>query len=43
MVIAKNGESLLAAINSFTGNVTTLCGKTMEDSLLTVSKYESAR
>jgi len=43
MVVSKSGEKLLAALNFFIGNITTLCSKTMEDSLLTVSKYESAR
>ena len=42
-VLAKNGEALLAAINFFTSGITTLCSKTMEDTLLTVKKYETAR
>nr|CAB3222760.1 arfaptin-2-like [Phallusia mammillata] len=42
-VLAKNGEALLAAINFFSSGINTLCSKTMEDTLLTVKRYEAAR
>ncbi|XP_039266052.2 arfaptin-2-like [Styela clava] len=42
-VLVKNGESLLAAIQFFINGINTLCKKTMEDTLLTVTKYEQAR
>lgn len=42
-VLVKNGESLLAAINFFVNGLNTLCHRTMEDTLLTVTKYEQAR
>ncbi|CAG5120641.1 unnamed protein product [Candidula unifasciata] len=41
--LVKNGEILLGALNFFTSSVNTLCNKTIEDTLLTVSHYESAR
>ncbi|XP_005111392.1 arfaptin-2 isoform X2 [Aplysia californica] len=41
--LVKNGEILLGALNFFISSVNTLCHKTMEDSLLTVRQYESAR
>ncbi|XP_070553504.1 arfaptin-2-like isoform X2 [Ptychodera flava] len=41
--LCKNGETLLGALNFFTSNVNTLCNKTMEDTLITVHQYESAR
>ena len=42
-LLYKNGETLLSAINFFIANLTTLCTKTMEDTLATVKKYEAAR
>ncbi|ELU14054.1 hypothetical protein CAPTEDRAFT_154485 [Capitella teleta] len=42
-VLAKNGETLLGALNFFTSSVNTLCNKTMEDTLMTVKLYENAR
>jgi len=42
-VLAKNGERLLAAVNFFIGGMKTLCSKTMDDTLTTISRYESAR
>ena len=42
-LLFKNGETLLSAINFFVANLSTLCTKTIEDTLATVKKYESAR
>jgi len=42
-ILAKNGETLLAALKFFTTGVQTLCGKTMEDTIATIARYESAR
>ncbi|XP_039221520.1 arfaptin-1 isoform X3 [Crotalus tigris] len=42
-LLAKNGETLLSAINFFIASVNTLVNKTIEDTLLTVKQYESAR
>ncbi|BFZ15254.1 hypothetical protein BsWGS_18293 [Bradybaena similaris] len=41
--LVKNGEILLGALTFFTSSVNTLCNKTIEDTLLTVRNYESAR
>ena len=41
--LVKNGEVLLAALNFFTSNLTTLVHKTMEDSITTAKAYESSR
>lgn len=41
--LSKNGEVLLGAMNFFTSSVNTLCNKTMEDTLLTIKLYETAR
>ncbi|KAL8588176.1 hypothetical protein ACOMHN_067740 [Nucella lapillus] len=41
--LVKNGEILLSALNFFTSSVNTLCNKTMEDTLMTIRQYESAR
>ena len=41
--LCANGETLLGALTFFTSSVSTLCNKTMEDTLLTVKQYESAR
>ncbi|XP_026553937.1 arfaptin-1 isoform X2 [Pseudonaja textilis] len=42
-LLAKNGETLLGAINFFIASVNTLVNKTIEDTLLTVKQYENAR
>ena len=39
----KGGEQLIGALNFFVSSVNTLCNKTMEDSIDTVRRYESAR
>ena len=41
--LVKNGEVLLAALNFFTSNLSTLVHKTMEDSITTVKAYDVAR
>lgn len=41
--LLKNGEILLGALQFFNSNLETLVHKTMEDSLMTVKQYESAR
>lgn len=41
--LTKNGETLLGALNFFVSSVNTLCNKTMEDTLLTIKQYETAR
>lgn len=42
-VIHRNGESLLGALTFFNSSVSTLCHKTMEDTLITVGHYQTAR
>lgn len=42
-VVARNGDTLLAAAKFFVSNMHTVCTKTMEDTLQTVKTYESAR
>ncbi|XP_029464610.1 arfaptin-1 isoform X3 [Rhinatrema bivittatum] len=42
-LLAKNGETLLGAINFFISSVNTLVNKTIEDTLMTVKQYEIAR
>ncbi|XP_043918395.1 arfaptin-1 isoform X3 [Protopterus annectens] len=42
-LLAKNGETLLGAINFFISSVNTLVNKTIEDTLVTVKQYENAR
>lgn len=42
-LLYKNGETLLSAINFFIANLTTLCSKTIEDTLATVKRFEAAR
>lgn len=42
-VIARNGETLLAAVQFFVANMKTVCTKTMDDTLQTVKSYETAR
>jgi len=39
----KGGEQLISALNFFVSSVNTLCHKTMEDSIDTVRRYETAR
>eukprot|EP00092_Neocalanus_flemingeri_P016152 GFUD01017480.1.p1 GENE.GFUD01017480.1~~GFUD01017480.1.p1 ORF type:complete len:332 (-),score=118.73 GFUD01017480.1:110-1048(-) len=41
--LTKNGQKLLASLNFFVSSVNTIVNKTMEDSLLTVKQYETAR
>lgn len=41
--LSKNGETLLGALNFFVSSLATLCNKTIDDTLLTVRQYESAR
>ncbi|XP_015908339.1 arfaptin-2 isoform X2 [Parasteatoda tepidariorum] len=41
--LSKNGENLLGALKFFVSSLNTLCNKTMDDTLLTVKQYESAR
>lgn len=41
--LTKNGETLLGALNFFTSSVSTLCNKTMEDTMQSVKQYEAAR
>lgn len=42
-LLAKNGETLLGAINFFISSVNTLINKTIEDTMLNIKQYESAR
>lgn len=42
-LLAKNGETLLGAINFFISSVNTLVDKTIEDTLLNIKQYETAR
>ncbi|KAM6341423.1 LOW QUALITY PROTEIN: arfaptin-2 [Podargus strigoides] len=42
-LLCRNGETLLGAVNFFVSSINTLVNKTMEDTLLTVRHYESAR
>ncbi len=42
-VVARNGDTLLAAAKFFVSNMHTICTKTMEDTLQTVKTYESSR
>lgn len=41
--LTKNGELLLSALNFFISSVNTLCNKTIEDTLLTIRQFETAR
>ncbi|KAM7300418.1 arfaptin-2 isoform X2 [Ixodes scapularis] len=41
--LGRNGETLLGALNFFVSSLATLCHKTIDDTLLTVRLYESAR
>ncbi|XP_069615715.1 arfaptin-2 isoform X1 [Ranitomeya imitator] len=42
-LLCKNGETLLGAVNFFVSSINTLINKTMEDTLMTVKLYETAR
>lgn len=42
-LLSKNGETLLGAVNFFVSSINTLVNKTMEDTLMTVKQYETAR
>ncbi|XP_052407628.1 arfaptin-1 isoform X2 [Carassius gibelio] len=42
-LLAKNGETLLRAINFFISSVKTLVDKTIEDTLVNIKQYEAAR
>lgn len=42
-LLAKNGETLLGAINFFISSVNTLVDKTIEDTMLNIKQYETAR
>lgn len=42
-LIAKNGEALMSALYFFKSNIFTISAKTMEDTLMTVKNYETAR
>ncbi|XP_051558481.1 arfaptin-1-like isoform X3 [Myxocyprinus asiaticus] len=41
--LAKNGETLLGAINFFISSVKTLVDKTIEDTMINIKQYETAR
>lgn len=41
--VARNGETLLAAVQFFVSNMQTVCTKTMEDTLQSVRVYEASR
>nr|CAG4649562.1 EOG090X0AQE [Scapholeberis mucronata]SVE93790.1 EOG090X0AQE [Scapholeberis mucronata] len=41
--LSRHGEILMAALNFFVSSVNTLVNKTMDDTLLTVKRYEAAR
>lgn len=42
-VLCKNGDTLLGALNFFISSLNTLCNKTIDDTLITIKHYESAR
>jgi hypothetical protein len=42
-VLFKHGQTLLNQVRMFTSSLSTLCNKTIEDTLLTVRNYEAAR
>ncbi|XP_069737769.1 arfaptin-2 isoform X1 [Phaenicophaeus curvirostris] len=42
-LLCRNGETLLGAVNFFVSSIQTLVHKTMEDTLMTVKHYETAR
>ncbi|XP_028854426.1 arfaptin-1-like [Denticeps clupeoides] len=41
--LSKNGEPLVEAINSFTSGMNTLVNKTIEDTVVNIKQYETAR
>ncbi|XP_039996749.1 arfaptin-1-like [Xiphias gladius] len=41
--LSKSGETLTAAINSFTSDMNTLVNKTIEDTMISAKQYEAAR
>lgn len=41
--LTKNGELLLSALNFFISSINTLANKTIDDTLLTIRQYETAR
>lgn len=42
-MLVQNGEILLTALNYFISTLNTLCTKTIEDTIITVRHYETAR
>lgn len=42
-LLSKNGETLLGAINFFISSVNTLVEKTIEDTMINIKQYETAR
>lgn len=42
-VVSKNGEALISALTFFTENLQTLSTKTIDDTIITIREYESAR
>ncbi|KAG7458792.1 hypothetical protein MATL_G00224410 [Megalops atlanticus] len=42
-LLSKNGETLLGAINFFIASVNTLLDKTIEDTMINIKQYETAR
>jgi hypothetical protein len=42
-LLFKHGQTLLNQVRMFTSSLSTLCNKTIEDTLLTVRNYEAAR
>jgi hypothetical protein len=42
-LIVRNGEILLSALNYFVSTLNTLCTKTIEDTIITIRFYETAR
>lgn len=41
--LTKNGELLLSALNFFISSINTLCNKTIEDTMINIRQYETAR
>lgn len=41
--LAASGEQLLSALNFFVNSLNTLCNKTIDDTLLTIKTFETAR
>lgn len=42
-LLSKNGETLLGAITFFISSVNTLVDKTIEDTIINIKQYETAR